>query len=239
MSSMVDKITAALEQDLEMGLLRPGMALDERGLAERFGVSRTPVRQALQHFVEQGLVQVIPRRGAFVAPVSVADLMMLLEFLAELESICARFATRRITRSQRAEFLAAHEEARAATEADDVHGYARANKRFHGVLYAASNNTFVVDQLLRIRRRTNIYAIQRFEQVGRLRESFEEHDAVVQALLTGDPEETARCMARHILEGSRGMIEIVAAIPAPVGPLSAAQTGAGRGIRSATAETRR
>ncbi len=218
MSKTADGIAAALEEDLEMGRLRPGMALDERGLAERFGVSRTPVRQALQRFVEQGLVEVIPRRGAFVAGVSVADLMMLLEFLAELESICARFATRRMTRGQRDEFLAAHEEARAATAADDVHGYARANKRFHGVLYSASNNTFVVDQLLRIRRRTNIYAIQRFEQVGRLRESFEEHDAVVQALLAGDPEETARCMARHILEGSRGMIEIVAAIPAPTRP---------------------
>lgn len=218
MSVTVDAIAAALEEDLEMGRLRPGMALDERGLAEHFGVSRTPVRQALQQFVDQGLVEVIPRRGVFVAPVSVAELMMLLEFLAELESICARFATRRITRTQRDEFLEAHEEARAATDADDVHGYARANKRFHGVLYAASNNTFVVDQVRRIRRRTNIYAIQRFEQVGRLRESFREHDAVAQALLSGEPEETGRCMARHILEGSRGMIEIVAAIPASARP---------------------
>jgi DNA-binding GntR family transcriptional regulator len=215
MSKMVAAIASALEEDLESGRLQPGESLDERGLAERFGVSRTPVRQALQQFVEQGLVQVVPRRGAVVVSVSVPELMMLLDFLAELESICARFACRRITRNQRAELIAAHEEGAAATEADDVHAYARANKRFHGVLYRACANTFVVEQVVRIRRRTNAYAIRRFEQVGRLRESHAEHDAVVRAMLAGDPEACGRAMAVHILEGARGMIEIVAAMPGP------------------------
>lgn len=217
MSKTVAAIAAALEEDLEMGRLPPGAPLDERGLAERFGVSRTPVRQALQQFVEQGLVQVLPRRGAVVASVSVAELMMLLEFLAELESICARFACRRITRAQRADFVEAHAEGAAAAEADDVHAYARANKRYHGVLYAACNNIYVVEQILRVRRRTNTYAIKRFEQVGRLRDSHAEHDAVVRALLEGDAEGCGRAMAVHILEGARGMIEIVAAMP-PANP---------------------
>ncbi|HBN49026.1 MAG TPA: GntR family transcriptional regulator, partial [Thalassospira sp.] len=88
-----------LERDIVTGVLKPGDKLDERSLSERFGVSRTPVREALQTLAGSGLVATMPRRGTIVASITVADLIEMFEVMAELEAMCARLAARRMARA--------------------------------------------------------------------------------------------------------------------------------------------
>ncbi len=89
-------ILASLLEDIESGKLPPGAALDERALAARFEVSRTPVREALQQLVARELVVITPRQGAMVARMSISKIRGLMELLGELESFAARLAARRV-----------------------------------------------------------------------------------------------------------------------------------------------
>ena len=89
-------IRATLQEEIESGKLGPGAALDERALATRFDVSRTPVREALQQLAAHGLVRIAPRQGVFVSRLSVNRVRAMLEYIAELEALCAKLAARRV-----------------------------------------------------------------------------------------------------------------------------------------------
>ena len=98
-----DALRDRLEQDIVTGALRPGERLDEQSLAARFGVSRTPIREALMQLATAGLIELQPRRGAFVASLSLRDVIERFEVMAALEGACAALAARRITESERLE----------------------------------------------------------------------------------------------------------------------------------------
>src|SRR5690606_10749 len=89
-------IRATLQQEIETGILAPGTSLDERALAERFGVSRTPVREALQQLAARDLVRIAPRHGVSVARLSITKVRSMLEFIGELEALCAKLCARRL-----------------------------------------------------------------------------------------------------------------------------------------------
>src|SRR6478672_10293885 len=99
-----------IEQDIVTGRLQPGERLDEQSLADRFGVSRTPIREALMQLASAGMVQLHSRRGAFVASLGLKEIIERFEAMAALEGMCGALAARRITDEQRAMLLAAHEE---------------------------------------------------------------------------------------------------------------------------------
>ena len=107
-----DALRDQLEQDIVTGTLRPGERLDEQGLAARFGVSRTPIREALMQLATAGLVTLRQRRGAFVASFSLKEIIERFEVMAALEGACGALAARRITDGERRELLEAHEACR-------------------------------------------------------------------------------------------------------------------------------
>src|SRR5215218_1111469 len=89
-------IRATLQEEIESGKLPPGAVLDERALASRFDVSRTPVREALQQLAARDLVRIAPRQGVTVARLSISKVRAMLEFIGELEALCAKLAARRV-----------------------------------------------------------------------------------------------------------------------------------------------
>lgn len=119
-----------LERDISGGVLLPGDALDEDALARQFGVSRTPVREALLQLSVRGLVSIAPRAGIYVSRLSIPELLGLLELLAELEGACAKLATRRIAPADAAELRRVHEESLPFETDPDPQAYSRANARF-------------------------------------------------------------------------------------------------------------
>ena len=104
-----EQLCEKIEDQIATGALSPGSALDEASLIDQYGVSRTPVREAMILLAAQGLIEIRPRRGAVVTSIGPARLMEMFEVMGELESLCSRLAARRMKDSERAELVAAHE----------------------------------------------------------------------------------------------------------------------------------
>jgi DNA-binding GntR family transcriptional regulator len=190
-------IARALEHEIVSGLLMPGQRLDERALSARFGVSRTPVREAIGHLVAQGLVETRARSGTFVVRIALADVLHLFEAMAELEALCGRYAARRSKRGEAALLRQLAEDC-AASASRGTERYGQANLRFHDALYAASHNPFLEASVRQIRQKAGVYRRYTLELPGRLERSVEEHFAIVEAIAAGDADVTHRRLLDHV-----------------------------------------
>lgn len=211
--NLSERARLVIEDLIHQGELLPGAGLDERELAEQLGMSRTPIREAIQQLQVQGLVRTIPRHGAFVAKLSIRELLSMLELLAELEASCARFASRRISAAQQADLVTARDHCREAAQRRDFADYEIANQAFHQVLYEACNNRYLTDQILAIRRRTGIYRRNLFEKTGRMAVSVAEHRVIADAVMAGDERAAEEAARGHIVIGGPGFAEFISTIP--------------------------
>ncbi len=201
-----------LEQDIVTGALRPGERLDEQGLATRFGVSRTPIREALMQLATTGLVTLHQRRGAFVTLLNLKDIIERFEVMAALEGACGSLAARRITDEERRQLLEAHEACRqeAATEGSDAYYYA--NERFHHVIYQACHNAFLVEQARQLHGRLKPYRRLQLKARGRVASSLAEHQAIVDAILAGEGAKAEQLLKGHILIQGERLTDFVASL---------------------------
>jgi DNA-binding GntR family transcriptional regulator len=212
-SGLATEIASALESDIKLGRLLPGQPLDERVLAERFGVSRTPVRAAVQQLAARGLIRVLPRQGLRVAQVSIAELREMFEVLAELEGACAKLAARRMDEPWRARLIEAAEHCRQAAEAGDPAAYEKGNTEFHAALYEGCRNRYLASQIREIRARTSLYTVSVFQLPGRMRQSAEDHLKILDAVIQGDWVAAQREMVDHISIGGVGFAEFISLLP--------------------------
>lgn len=187
-----------LADEIVSGALEPGTPLDEQELAARFGVSRTPVREAIRQLSASGLVSVRPHRGALVALPTPHQLNDMFEAMAELEGLCAGMAARNMTIGERRALEALHEELRILVQQGDPLRYHERNEAFHTAIYAGSHNSYLADITLMTRTRVAPFRRAQFRAAGRLSGSYQEHDLVVQAILRGDREGAAAAMRNHI-----------------------------------------
>ncbi len=192
-------IAARLEEDILQGRVRPGDRLDERELSEIYGVSRTPIREALQRLQASGLAVARGRQGLQVAQLSVADLLDGLTVVAELEALAAAQAARRITEDGRAILASAHEACDEAASVGDYEGFYTANLQFHDAIAAASANDMLVDTLRRLSLKTAPYRRAITFQPGRMAASQPEHAAIRDAIFGRDPERASDLMRQHVL----------------------------------------
>ena len=211
--SAADTVRLVLEQEISDGVLVPGDALDEDALAARFGVSRTPVREALLHLSVLGTVTIVPRSGIYVSRLSLPELLALVEMLAELEASCAKLATRRISSEQAAALKRVHEESLACEQNGDAQGYAHCNAQFHEILYQACRNEPLAREIARIRSRTRIYRQSVFQNQLRIRRSREDHAQLLQAILAGDASAASEVAIEHISGGARDLADMVSHVP--------------------------
>jgi DNA-binding GntR family transcriptional regulator len=195
------QLRAALEEEITSGLILPGQRLDESELCARFGVSRTPVREALLQLASLGLVEFQPRRGASVARLTVQEIVAMWEVLTAMESFGTSLAARRMTGADRQALLDAHEASREFMDSNDVLGYEHANRTFHDMLYKAFRNPYLAAQVTDIRRRLRAYGRFPFQRPGGIARSFAGHQKVVDAVLAGDDEGAASAMREHISGG--------------------------------------
>jgi DNA-binding GntR family transcriptional regulator len=136
--TLAEELRLQLADEIVRGAIPPGSGLDETELARRFGVSRTPVREAIRQLAASGLVEVRPHRGAVVARPSEERLIGMFEAMAELEALCAGLAAERMAPSERAELEAVHEELRTLIQSGDPQRYHEVNEAFHAVIYAGA-----------------------------------------------------------------------------------------------------
>ncbi len=180
---------------IDTGIYRPGDRLVESELAERFGVSRTPIREALQRLETQSLLT-RDGRSLIVASLDHNQLAELYEVRAELEGLAARLAAQH----------AAPEEIRVLREmveadralVDDPGALARANRRFHRQLHRASHNRYLVQQLDLVHRTMVLLATTTLSAEGRSLKAVDEHDAIVAAIEARDGAAADDALRTHI-----------------------------------------
>lgn len=187
-----------IADEIVSGVLEPGMPLDEQELAARFGVSRTPVREAIRQLSASGLVSVRPHRGAVVALPTPAQLNDMFEAMAELEALCAGLAARNMTVVERRALESLHDELRLLVHEGDPASYNEKNEAFHAAIYAGSHNGYLAELTLMTRIRVAPFRRAQFRATGRLGGSYQEHDLIVQAILRGDQPGASEAMRAHI-----------------------------------------
>jgi DNA-binding GntR family transcriptional regulator len=191
-------LSERIADEILAGALPPGLHLDEQVLARRFGVSRTPVRDALRLLSGTGLIDIRPRLGATVRTVTTEELDTLFVAMGEIEASCARLASLCMTRAERASLRAHHEAMARLAAAHDREAYVEANLEFHGLLYAGAHNRTIEDIARALRRRLMPYRRAQFQAPGRLARSHAEHDLVVRAVLARDAAGANTAMLVHM-----------------------------------------
>lgn len=193
-----DVIAEALEGMIFDGELSDGDRLDETLLAERFNVSRTPIREALQRLSVSGLAVQIPRRGVFVRQPGPVEIIEMFAVMAEMEAVCARLAAHRISDAAIAALHDANGRCRAAVERGAPDDYYAENERFHAIIYRESGNGFLEQECLRLHRRLKPFRRIQLRVRGRLRQSMDEHETIVKALEDGRDTEAADRIRAHV-----------------------------------------
>ena len=192
------KIRDSLEQRIIEGELGIGIRLDETELSAHYGVSRTPVREALQRLSESGLAEHLPRRGTFVSTPNLSEIVEMFEVMAELECMAVRLATRRATNADIDALTESNEACRAAFEAGDTKLYYELNAAVHRQIYKMSGNSFLTVEAQRLHDRLRPYRRLQLRVRGRMGESMNEHDIILAAMRDGDGQQAVFTMRKHI-----------------------------------------
>ncbi|MEM1113076.1 MAG: GntR family transcriptional regulator [Pseudomonadota bacterium] len=203
------RIVAEIESEITSGRRAPGSHLNEQEIADRFSVSRTPVREAVRHLASAGLVEVIPRRGAFVARIPATRLIHMFEAMSELEGICARLAARRMRDDEKDELQRVHEAYQQFANREQADRYYDESLQFHRLIFQGSHNEVLSDTALRMFNQLTGYRRSQVNAARRTKTSYAEHEAVLQAILDGDEEEAERRMRAHTAIVGENAIDVI------------------------------
>lgn len=204
MSRVADKLIETIKSEIHTGVLLPGDQLEEATLAERFGVSRTPVREAVRTLVESGLLETRSRKGAFVRVLSTKEIIDLFEVAAELEGLACRLAAERLTDDAMLAIKDGLKACENAADAEDADAYSAANLAFHRAIHHASGNERLIEQLSELETRVNPYRSMPYKMRNRLKQSTQEHHDIMTAIFDGDAAKASDLMRSHMmLQGQR------------------------------------
>jgi DNA-binding GntR family transcriptional regulator len=210
-----DRVREALADDIIAGRSPPGTRLEEAGLARRFAVSRTPVREALRELAATGLARITPHQGAVVLRVSDGKLGEIFEAVAELEAVCSRLAALRMSAAERAGLEALHRHCGSLVRSGDHERYHEANAEFHAAVRRGSGNAVLQETVAALRRRFAPLSRAQFRGPGRLAHSYAEHEEIVRAIQRGDAGEAYRVAHRHVLSVRSAFADYAATHTAP------------------------
>ena len=209
-----DWLRETIEEQIATGVLPPGSKFDEVSLAEKYEVSRTPVREALIQLAAEGLIELRPRRGALVSTIGPTRLIEMFEVMGELEAMCARLAVRRMTAEELDSLKAAHLACEKAVDSLDPDEYFYCNEKFHHEIYRGSHNEYLIEQAMSLHRRLRPYRRLQLRVRNRIRNSFSEHVAILEAILQGDDQNAEQSIRKHVLVQGERFTDLLASLPA-------------------------
>ncbi|MFF0296495.1 GntR family transcriptional regulator [Kitasatospora sp. NPDC004615] len=193
-----DQVAHALRAALISGELRPGVVYSAPALAADFGVSATPVREAMLDLAREGLVEAVRNKGFRVTELSERDLDEFTEIRALIEVPTVGRVARAATAEQLEALRPQAEAIVAAARKHDLIGYLEADRKFHLDLLSLAGNARLVETVGDLRKRSRLYGLNRLDQRGELVSSAEEHLELLDVLLTGDAKAAEECMTRHL-----------------------------------------
>lgn len=188
----------SLREAIITGLLRPGERLMEVQVAEELGVSRTPVREAIRKLELEGLVVMLPRRGAYVAGISVKDIADVFEVRAALEALAASLAAERITDAELEDLERSLVEITKISDTQDIGTIVARDTSFHDIIYRASRNSWLIQIISNLQDQIQRFRMTTLSRPGRTKEAVEEHKKIVEAISDRNSELAAQLAREHI-----------------------------------------
>lgn len=193
------EVAEQLRQRIFRRELEPGSWIDELKIAEEFGISRTPLREALKVLAAEGLVTMKVRRGAYVTEMSEKDLRDVYHLLSLLESDAAGVVAERATPEQQQTLRDLHAELESA--AGNREAFFSVNERFHMALLDMADNRWRSQMVADLRKVMKLNRHNSLFKQGRIEDSLSEHRAILDAMLSRDAEGTRRAMQAHFAQG--------------------------------------
>jgi len=193
-----DVVFNTLRQAILRGELKPGERLMEIQLANKLGVSRTPIREAIRKLELEGLVLMIPRKGAEVAEITEKSLKDVLEIRRALEDLAVRLACEKITKEELKELKKAGDEFKKVLKSQDITEVAEADVRFHDVIYMATDNPKLIQLLNNFREQMYRFRVEYLKKAEVRPQLLAEHDEIIKYITEGNKEAAANVVCKHI-----------------------------------------
>jgi DNA-binding GntR family transcriptional regulator len=206
-----DQVVERLRTLLVEGRIAPGAKLNERELSELLRVSRTPLREAIKLLAAEGLVDLLPNRGAVAVKLTEADILNTFEVLAGLEAMSGEFAAERITDEELAEIRAMHFEMLAAFTRRDLSNYYRLNALIHAAINAAAKNPVLTNTYKSINARVQSLRFRTNQNEAKWKRAMQEHELMVQALEAQDGSAMRKVLVEHLVNKRNTVIDLLRA----------------------------
>lgn len=197
-SSLADRAYALIQRDIITMRLKPGAALNEADLVARTGIGRTPVHQAVHRLVLEGLLSVMPRKGLMVQPLSLDDIVAVIDVRRINEAHCAELAARHATPDDLARLAALLDDGRACVDAHDVEGMMEIDRAFHQAIAAAARNPVLADVLRALHERSLRFWFVTLSEPRHLADVQSEHRDLFERLSARDAAGARAAVERHI-----------------------------------------
>lgn len=196
-----------IREAIIVGELKPGERLMEVQLAEKMGVSRTPVREAIRKLELEGLVNMLPRKGAHVAELSVKDIMDVLEVRASLDGLAASLCAERITDDEMRSLKSAHMQFVNHVEKENLQGSIKKDVEFHEVIYRSSRNDKLISILNNLREQVHRFRVIYLKDYMSPKELIKEHISIYEAIVAKDPVAAQKAAEMHIKRQEEAIIK--------------------------------
>jgi len=211
--ALYQEVAERLRERIFSHELPPGTWVDEQALAEHYGISRTPLREALKVLASEGLVTLKPRRGCYVTEISERDLDEVFSVMAMLEGECARACAERASDADLKRLQDTHAELERAAAARDINGFFEANQAFHLNIHEIADNRWLLHVINDLRKVIKLSRHHSLFSDGRLEQSLAEHRNILDALLARDTVAAETRMREHIRSGRAALARIADARP--------------------------
>lgn len=202
------EVTTRIREMIRTGELSRGQKIDEKHLSELMGVSRTPVREALRGLHSEGLVDLIPHRGAYVTQPSIEEIQDLFEVMAVLEGTCARLAASRMAGEDLKKIETLHRSLEKHFTKRDHEAYLETNHYVHVTIQELSGNKVLNDVLNGLRQKVLLYRHRQLYYKDRFEKSMKEHRDILEALRQRDPSAAERAMKKHLVNQCEALVEL-------------------------------
>lgn len=180
------------------GELKPGERLMEVQLAEKLGVSRTPVREAIRKLELEGLVVMVPRKGAYVSDLDTKDLLNVLEIRSSLEGLAASLAAERITDEELKDLNSIVNEFYKSIEINDHEALVKSDKAFHDLIFAASRNDKLVQIMNNLQEHVHRFRVRYINEERKSKKIYQEHKKILESLEDRNADNARRWAEKHI-----------------------------------------
>ena len=216
-TALYQEVAERLRQRIFAHELTPGDWIDEQKLAEQYGISRTPLREALKVLAAEGLVDLKPRRGCYVTEISRQDIDDIFPLMAMLEGRCAFIAVQLAKPADIRDLKAIHEKLELAAKESRIDAFFEANQEFHRRIQELTNNRWLLLVIQDLRKVLKLSRLHSLSLEGRLQQSLEEHRVIMAAFEAGDAEKAEKSMHDHLLFGREALAKMDDSAPKKAG----------------------